>query len=429
MSQQIAVKARVSNTGPDSQKGFSVGVDWLTFSLDVIKSGLEVDDILKSLETLADDQIDFSTNRPRFDNHKTWAGSGRSQNGLLLWFNPPKSAEDLLIKSLDGNLITHPGLLPAPHHPVTESAAEYIRSRLPEYAELSYDPSPVTVYDPNDGSAYQHHGYSIVASAEGAIDSPGELRVSMSARYLDGVKMDALAAYLQTIGEGFGLRCSRMDVALDDHEKQIPLSVVEKARCDRNFFNVRSTAVVVSDNLTANERGQCVYFGSRQSEAFMRVYDKTVESGGVRVGNRWETEFKGKKADKCLSEWLAAMADNEQSASRLLVDLVLGTVDFRDRSKGDKNRKRCPVLTWFSEMCEMLAAIPIRLRVARPVPTMQRTVDWLKKSAAPSVASLSKLLGSRFGWFMKEWIEEGTQRMTKQRRKMVADTDPMELCY
>lgn len=429
MSKQAAVKTRVSNTGSQSQIGFSIGVDWLTFTLAKVHSGAEVEDIIRSLETLAHDQIDFSSNRPRFDNHKHWAGSGRSEKGILIWYNPPSSCEDSLVKSLDGNLLTHPGLLPAGHCPVTESAAEYIRSHLPKYAVLRCDSEPVTVYDPIDGSEHLHHGYSIVATAERAIYIPGELRVSMSARYLDNVNLSELAAYLLTIGDGFGLRCSRFDAALDDHEKQIPLSLVECARCDRNFFNVRTTSVVVSDDVLADERGQTIYFGSRQSEAFMRVYDSTIASKNKRIGNRWESEFKGAKADKCLREWLTAMAENEQTASNLLVDLVLGTVDFRDKSAGDKNRERCPLLPWFAEMCEMLKSLPVRLRVARPVPSMQRTVNWIKKSVAPSLASLKSVMGSSFSWFMTEQIKDGTARMTEQRRKLIADTDMMELCY
>ena len=429
MSKQQAAKTRVSNTGSNSQSGFSVLIDWLTFILTRIESGVEVTDIIRAIETLAGDQIDFSTNRPRIDNHKTWAGSGRSEKGILLWYNPARTSDDLLLKSLDGNLISHPGLLPAPHFPVSPSTADYIRAQLPDHAELRYTDDRPTVYDPKSGMPYTHHGYSIGASATGSIEVPGELRVSMSARYLDHVDMKALAAYLLAIGEGFGLRCSRIDVALDDHEKQIPLSLVEKARLDRNYFNVRSTSVVISDDVIADERGQTIYFGSRQSEAMLRVYDKTVESKHKEIGNRWEVEFHDKKADACLHHWLAGMAHSEQTASKLLVDMVLGAVDFRDRSKGDKNRKRCPILPWFDEMCKMLAAVPVRLRVARPVPSMQRKVDWIKKSVAPSIATLAKALGSKFEWFLSEQIKDGGKRLTNQARKMIADTDITELCY
>jgi len=80
-------------------------------------------------------------------------------------------------------------------------------------------------------------------------------------------------------------------------------------------------------------------------------------------------------------------------------------------------------------MCEMLKSLPVRLRVARPVPSMQRTVDWIKKSVAPSLASLKSVMGSSFSWFMTEQIKDGTARMTEQRRKLIADTDMMELCY
>ena len=429
MSKQKAKKTRASNTGSQSQIGFSIGVDWLTYTHTQVQSGQELDDILKALATLASDQIDFCANRPCTDHHKKWAGSGCSAKQLRLWYNPPQSVDKKNAMSWDGNLLSHPNLLPPPHFPMPAEAVEYVKKQLPKYARLEHNPASVTVYDLNTGIPHKHHGYSIVIDDDDVVEQSGELRVSMSARYLDHVDMSELAAYLLTVKDVYGLRCSRFDAALDDHEKQIPLSVVEQARCDRNFFNVRTTSVVVSDNITRNEIGRTMYFGSRQSEAFLRVYDKTIESRGKRIGNRWESEFKGKKADKCLHEWLAAMADDKRTANRLLVDVVLGTVDFRDKSAGDKNRKRCPPLEWFAEMCEMLSAIPVRLRVARPVPTMQRTVDWMKKSTAPSIASLKKLLGSNFNWFMNDLVADGERRMTKQRRKMVADTDVMELCF
>ena len=198
--------------------------------------------------------------------------------------------------SWDGNLLSHPNLLPPPHFPMPAEAVEYVKKQLPKYARLEHNPASVTVYDLNTGIPHKHHGYSIVIDDDDVVEQSGELRVSMSARYLDHVDMSELAAYLLTVKDVYGLRCSRFDAALDDHEKQIPLSVVEQARCDRNFFNVRTTSVVVSDNITRNEIGRTMYFGSRQSEAFLRVYDKTIESRGKRIGNRWESEFKGKKA-------------------------------------------------------------------------------------------------------------------------------------
>ena len=130
-----------------------------------------------------------------------------------------------------------------------------------------------------------------------------------------------------------------------------------------------------------------------------------------------------------LHEWLAAMGDDERHANKLLVDFVLGTVDFRDRSKGDKNRKRNPVLSWFKEMCERLEASPVRLRIPRPKISLQRTVDYLKKSAAPSIASLKQALGSGFRGFIDDLARDGDRRMTNVRRKITEDADISKLCY
>ena len=301
MTEQQGAETRVSDTGSNSQTGYSVGIDWLAYKHDRLHTGQEVADILSALESLAGDQIDFSETRPRHDNHKHWAGSGRSEKGLLLWYNPPCSSDDLLVKSHDGNLLSHPGLLPPGHFAVPDFAADHIREQLPDYVELRHDPDAGKAYDPKNGFAYDHHGYSIEPTAEAVRARPGELRVSMSARYLDNVNLSELAAYLQIVRVSYGLRCSRIDVALDDHEKLTPLSLVEKAARDRDYFNVRSTSVVNSDNVHTNVKGKTVYFGSRESEVFMRVYDKTAESKGERIGNRWEAEFKGKKANACFA--------------------------------------------------------------------------------------------------------------------------------
>ena len=56
MTEQQGAETRVSNTGSNSQTGYSVGIDWLAYKHDRLHTGREVADILSALESLAGDQ-------------------------------------------------------------------------------------------------------------------------------------------------------------------------------------------------------------------------------------------------------------------------------------------------------------------------------------------------------------------------------------
>ena len=424
---EMLAQPRSSNTGLNSQNDWSVGIDWLDITLRGVSSGRELCELVSDFELILGSVIDFSPTRRVF-NGKYWAGSGRSESGALLWYNPPREASDRAAVGPDGNLYSHPGLLPAGCYCVTPEDALTISSQLPEYVRLIHVDDHPPYVEPITGYAYPHHGYKIVPSDIPAEPQVGELKVAMGARVLERVTTVALFEYLAAISSAYVLDCSRIDIALDDNNKAIPISEVVRASIDGNFFDCKYTKRIESGN-RGEQVGVTVYFGSPASDRKLRVYDKTVESRGVTDCNRWEVEFHREKAGIVLGKWMEWMKSGEQSAAQGMTDIVVSAVDFRDRSAGDPNRARCKRLGWYSRMVSLLQQQSVAIRCAKKIQTMQKSVDWLRRSVAATLACCKKVMKKDFGRFIDEVVEIGCERMPISRRKMVDLTDLSVLCY
>ena len=139
---------------------------------------------------------------------------------------------------------------------------------------------------------------------------------------------------------------TRLDLAIDDLgnkyysttdliKKRNSMSIVSKWRRVRNLEN---------DTLAKERMGHTIYFGSKESEIMLRVYDKQLEQNdGVSPDNpkyistpwtRWELQLRGERAT--------------QTAKHLSKGTNIGSVAigilsnyFRIIQHDDSNRSRC----------------------------------------------------------------------------------------
>lgn len=139
---------------------------------------------------------------------------------------------------------------------------------------------------------------------------------------------------------------TRLDLAIDDFgsnyyttmdliEKRDSMSIVSRFRRVKNLEN---------DTLAKERRGHTVYFGSKESEIMLRVYDKQLEQNeglSPDSGNfihtpwtRWELQLRGERAT--------------QTAKHLANGTNIGSVAigilsnyFRIIQHDDSNRSRC----------------------------------------------------------------------------------------
>lgn len=277
----------------------------------------------------------------------------------------------------------------------------------------------------SDGSLVWFRAASVV---EHVTLKPAVLKIALPATALANIDIQALGMWLNIASEGRELDCSRIDIALDDHDKIVKLRKIAEARAAGNFFNCSYSEIITSCRRGEIE-GTTIYFGSRSSDKRLRIYDKTIESKGKILGNRWEGQFRRKAAFEVFSLWLSAVEQGEQVTSRLLQNIVMGLVDFRHRNDNDKDRQRCLRLTWFEFMLKHLSAIPARISVPKIEQTAQKSINWVKRSVGSTLAGLKIILNEDFPAFIQEVISEGAARLTNARRAIINDTDVAELLY
>lgn len=144
-----------------------------------------------------------------------------------------------------------------------------------------------------------HHGYSAsTRDAMGVVQSWNTdrpemgLHVVFAGSALQNLQQRASVDMVQLVKEAVnaGGRVSRLDLAKDAKDVDIRLEAVYQAITqDENEGLARTYSRIQS-----NKGGYTIYVGSRQSERFIRLYDKAVEQG--EEGGQWkrlEIELKG----------------------------------------------------------------------------------------------------------------------------------------
>jgi hypothetical protein len=215
------------------------------------------------------------------------------------------------------------------------------------------------------------------------------------------------------------LRCSRLDIALDDYSKQLSPSLFVAAIELGNYSGFRNGDYI--RNLRRD--GFTVYLGCRQSEHFVRYYNKYVESGGAIDSYRFESEFKGKKSDFLFN--LLCSAPTVEAAHSLLPQIIFGKINFFDEKS--KNLSRNPFCKWWSDFVSAVSSI----RVFSPSPPKKTSIEskigWIKRQVAKSLATISVALGAEcFDEFMHEVSQIGIDKMREADKLLILQ---WEHCY
>ena len=249
-------------------------------------------------------------------------------------------------------------------------------------------------------------------------------------RSLKPIEVLRLLDYL----EGLGCKCQRIDLAVDVPQSLGVLKGAIQASENDHFTNLRSSTYMRS-GARGEKKSETVYFGSRESQFFARIYDTEVKHG--YKADRFEGEFKRDKACQVFkaiaglefyqdsNDKLTRLSNLEimRNAQKLLANHLVGQFDFYDEIKRRPNQsiENIKLSCWWEDFKDkILAHAPVRVIVKCPEKSISKTLRWLYRQVSGVLAIFSEALGIRVVRLIKSLIAWGKKRFTLEDEATVA---------
>lgn len=251
-------------------------------------------------------------------------------------------------------------------------------------------------------------------------DKPGTLLISLPGAVLAAATYQDAHDCLQLLAGAYGGECKRFDIALDDYAKEIPLDEVEAAARGGHYAYAESHQFQESARRgQSSTPGKTIYLGSAQSDKRIRFYDKTVQSDGEIDAIRLEVQFRDDRANKVFQGWLDFDPDAViDGGVPYLGAVVMGAIRFCDRSSGEKNIDRCPVLHWWAAL-EARVAQGLRVPCVQQPKSLERSQRWIEFQVMPTLAMLHDCNPDGFNAYVDALVALGRERYSFMHRAII----------
>ncbi len=256
----------------------------------------------------------------------------------------------------------------------------------------------------------------------GAPRSPKEVHVDLSAGIVSQWDETKLKTILAWIFAQKG-HVTRVDVALDDREATVAVETVRQA-VEAGHVVSRSKqfkVIQASKHRDGVRTGETLYFGSRESQSMLRVYDKRLElqakgrEDAASYGVRWEMELKQDRGQACAKALLTLDSEDWRA---FLVGVLRSYVDFRETTREAESyeKYRAPLLGWWQTLTEGFRRC--RLVVERIQQRLDDVAAWLAQSVASMLAVVVACRGDQF---LTELIYAGTKKWKQKHYSLLKE--------
>jgi len=224
---------------------------------------------------------------------------------------------------------------------------------------------------------------------------------------------------LRTLTTTPGVSITRLDAAIDDRKGLVDLERVQQC-IDTGLVvsRFKSAYSIEKQSLSTGEGcGKTINFGSRVSNLMVRMYNKAAEQK-LDTGEHWTRVECEAKDENAVALAVALAEAGAHEAGTVVAGVLRNYLTFRERSETDTNKSRWPVVAWWDEFLQGVAAL--RLAVAKQEPTLERLRAWLEKQVAPTLALLfDREVGCYGRSLLDVLVAGGVERLRPKHHKLL----------
>ena len=208
---------------------------------------------------------------------------------------------------------------------------------------------------------------------------------------------------------------TRIDLAIDDVGASFftvndVFNLVDNNQVSSRF---RKWQNLKSASFTEGCIGHTIYFGSRESDVFLRVYEKSYEQKIDSFNwTRWEFEIKHGKSD---------VLARELSTGTSIATAALGLLNnyIRFIKRDSTNVSMCSALPLWESFINGVSKL--RLTLAPEQKTIEDKKRWIQKQCMPTIAGLVVATGGDIS-FLRDNLETHFERLKEKDKKLFTDS-------
>lgn len=216
---------------------------------------------------------------------------------------------------------------------------------------------------------------------------------------------------------------TRLDLAIDNiqdiyYRMQEIDDIWKSGRCIKHFRTFKRT---VECDSAGTALGDTIYFGSRSSDLFIRIYDKRLEHNRRFPDNpvehewvRWELELKDNRANNA-----ARLLVQKCSVGSVAVGILSNV--FRVIVLDNSNKSRCSTDIKWERFVDGIEAL--RLYTPKPEKTLEDKYRWVHRQVGPTLTGLILANYGDISWLRND-MEIHAGRMKGSLRSMVTAANP-----
>lgn len=183
---------------------------------------------------------------------------------------------------------------------------------------------------------------------------------------------------------------SRIDCAIDDVGAQYftVQDIINHTLDNEIISKWRNVSVKQEFGIAGLDKtSDIIYFGSMQSDTFLRVYDKRLEqqTKGIECTSdwvRWEVIYRDKKANALIEQLITY----DFNLGAVVVGVLSYYLRILEKNPLDSNRSRWNTLKQWEAFIDGVSAL--RLAVIKSQRTIETIKNWLTKQVMPSLAAV-----------------------------------------